>query len=58
MNNYNQQEIMVLFYLQVKYKNMAAHSMLYYYEVKTQWLLYHKFTKAWINMRYDEAHMF
>ena len=41
-------------YLQVKYMNMAAHSMLYYYKMKTQWLLYYKFT----NMCYNETHMF
>ena len=45
-------------YLQVKYINMAAHSMLYYYTMKTQWLLYYTFTKALIDMCLNETQMF
>ena len=32
-------------YLQVKYINMAAHSILYHDTMETQWLFNYKFTK-------------
>ena len=44
--------------LQVKYIDMVAHPMLYYYTMKTHWFLYCKFTKALIYICYNGTHMF